>query len=461
MIRFDQRLLGALALVLFSAIGCSDSGGGSGQPATSTFERIQSQVFNVSCSSDSCHSSVGRAADLVLEDGYAWESLVNHSPTNPISSANGMMRVMPSDPERSFLMAKLTDSLAAGEGDPMPWNAARLDTDTIDVIHAWIEAGAPQTGRVPGDDGRPLNGGGEDPTEVVLPPPARGVQVAVTARAIPEGTEETLCHYMKLPSDVDIDVNRIQIAVSGGSHHIHLYRAVDASFDRPDGVELCNMAVDFDVWSLVVAAQLRHTDWELPQGVAYHLKAGEQILVQTHFVNVGSLETKGEGKVKMNLHDAQPGTIEQYAGSLFGQDRDVFVPARTNPTQVADCVFPQPVTLMAQTGHYHFRGRRFTTYRLDREGNQGEVLYRHEGYNDPKFEVYDPAGSPGFDVGEGLRWECYWENPYDMDFTFGPFTDTNEHCNLFAFYYPAASPGEAITCVKDQGVSTTTVRAQE
>ncbi|HYD47426.1 MAG TPA: hypothetical protein VEB21_03725, partial [Terriglobales bacterium] len=430
------------------------------QAVSSTFERIQSQVFTVSCSSESCHSSVGRAADLVLEEGYAWDSLVDHDPTNPVAAANGMMRVMAGDPDRSFILAKLTDDLDPGEGDPMPWNAARLEPGTIEIIEAWIRAGAPAVGRVPGDDGRPLNGGGEDPNELVLPPPARGIQIAVTAPAIEPGTEETLCHYMKLPSDVDLDVNRFEIAVSGGSHHIHLYRAVDAELDLPDGVEVCNMAVDFDMWSLVVAAQLRHTDWQLPDGVAYHLRAGEQVLVQTHFVNVGSLETRGEGRVKMNLHDAPRGSVEHFAGTLFGQDRDVFVPARSNPTQYADCVFPQPITLMAQTGHYHFRGRRFSSYVLDSEGNQGAEIYHHEGYDDPKFEVYD-AAPPMFAAGEGLRWECYWENPYDIDFHFGPFTDTNEHCNLFGFYYPAATPGEAMACVKQDGVSLTTVRAQQ
>ena len=39
---------------------CGDSGSAGGTKQ-STFERIQKQVFDVSCSSDSCHSSVGRA----------------------------------------------------------------------------------------------------------------------------------------------------------------------------------------------------------------------------------------------------------------------------------------------------------------------------------------------------------------------------------------------------------------
>jgi hypothetical protein len=261
-----------------------------------------------------------------------------------------------------------------------------------------------------------------------------------------------------MPSDVDFDVNRIQIAVSGGSHHIHLYRPYDSSLDIPDGFEVCNMAVDFDTWELVVATQLRKTDWELPPGVAFAFRAGEQLLMQTHFVNVGSLETVGEGKVLMNLNEADPGTVEHHAGALFGQDRDVFVPALSTPTKAAECVFPNPTTVFAMTGHYHFRGRRFTTYRWD-NGVRGKAFYEYSGYNDPIFTVYDQASSEFFAPGQGLQWECYWENFDNRDYEFGPFTDTNEHCNLFLFYYPTQSIHEAITCVTKDGVSTTTVRA--
>src|SRR5262249_33565704 len=41
----------------------------------STFQRIQNQVFDVSCTSSSCHSSVGRAGDLILEEGQSWQLL--------------------------------------------------------------------------------------------------------------------------------------------------------------------------------------------------------------------------------------------------------------------------------------------------------------------------------------------------------------------------------------------------
>jgi hypothetical protein len=449
------RVLGVF--ILGAVAGCGDSAGSPAAPAMPTFERLQTQVFNVSCSSDSCHGSVGRAADLVLEEGQSWESLVNHPVSNPVAAARGWMRVNPGQPDTSFLMAKLADNLAAGEGKSMPYGVAPLDAKTLEILRAWIAAGAPASGVVPGDDGHQMGGSGETSTPVDLPPPHRGVQLHVTSPPVPRGKEETGCHYFKLPSDVAFDVNRFQIAVSGGSHHIHLYRAADSTLDLPDGYEVCNQAVDFDKWELVVATQLRHSDWELPTGVGYHFRAGEQLLMQTHFVNVGSLETVGDGQAVMNLNAADPGSVSAYAGTIFGQNKDVDVLPHSMPTAAAECVFPAAITLMAETGHYHFRGRHFQTFRWDDE-QQGQRIYDYVGYDDPPFSVHAPALS--FAAEQGLQWECTWENTTDNEYTFGPFTDTNEHCNWFGFYYPTGSQNEAITCVKLNGVSTTTVRAQ-
>ena len=62
-------------------------------------------------------------------------------------------------------------------------------------------------------------------------------------------------------------------------------------------------------------------------------------------------------------------------------------------------------------------------------------------------------------LGQGLQWQCYWENNTDNDYKFGPFTDTNEHCNWFGSYYPTDSLDESITCVTKDNQLTMTVRA--
>lgn len=455
----------AVALAVSVAIACGGGGGNAGAPGNpepmptpvevSTFDRVQDEVFSASCASESCHGAAGRAADLVLEEGVSYDQLVGVLPSHDGARELGLQRVTPGDPDASLLCNKIENGLAPELGSSMPYGGPALDAYTTGVIRAWIEAGAPRTGRVPGDDGGPL--GTEDAGHSHLPPPERGLQLDVTAREVPPGTEETRCHTFKLPSDVDLQVNRFEVAVTGGSHHIHLYRPFDGSLDLPDESFDCNYTVDFDAWELVAAAQLAHTNWQLPEGVAFHFKAGEQLLMQTHFVNVGGLETRGKPRVLVNMHAVPDESVMAQAGSIFGQDRDVFVPANSVSTRGGECTFPRPITLMAATGHYHYRGRQFVAERLE-DGSPAELLYGHEGYEEPAFVVYDEATAPRFSTDESLRWTCTYENRSDRDYEFGPFTHENEHCNLFAFYYPTMTRNESTTCVFEDGMSTTTVR---
>ena len=110
-----SALWGAILGLTVTMAGC----GGNVTPAptaptggsAATFERIQKQVFDVSCSSDSCHSSVGQAGNLILEEGKSYDNLVNHTPSNPVATAEVMMRVMAGQPDRSLLYAKITSNL--------------------------------------------------------------------------------------------------------------------------------------------------------------------------------------------------------------------------------------------------------------------------------------------------------------------------------------------------------------
>jgi len=61
----------------------------------------------------------------------------------------------------------------------------------------------------------------------------------------------------------------------------------------------------------------------------------------------------------------------------------------------------QEKTVMALTGHYHFRGMRYRIWRTLADGTRGELVYLQDGYADPKFQQYsiDDSVAP-IDVGE-------------------------------------------------------------
>jgi hypothetical protein len=122
----------------------------------STFDRIQRQVLNQNCALSGCHDSQTTAGGLLLETGAAHGNLVNAPPLNFSAFNAGWLRVdvvpdVSGSPDTSFILHKLEGSLPDDSfGERMPLDRPKLKTTLRDLIRLWIEAGAPQTGWVPG-----------------------------------------------------------------------------------------------------------------------------------------------------------------------------------------------------------------------------------------------------------------------------------------------------------------------
>src|SRR6267378_3245921 len=100
------------------------TGGGGG--LAPTLASIQANVFNVNCAVSGCHGGAGAQQGLRLDPGF---------------SAGNLIRVVPGDPDASFLIQKLqgADGLL---GERMPDGGPYLTTAKINVIRQWIQDGA-------------------------------------------------------------------------------------------------------------------------------------------------------------------------------------------------------------------------------------------------------------------------------------------------------------------------------
>lgn len=127
---------------------------------TGTFDRIQRQIFNQSCALSGCHDSQTQAANLLLESGASYGNVVNVDASNFAAAGAGWKRVDAPNPPgtsgntaSSFLFRKVIGDLPdVSYGARMPFGKPALNATLRDVIELWIEAGAPQTGWVPGTD---------------------------------------------------------------------------------------------------------------------------------------------------------------------------------------------------------------------------------------------------------------------------------------------------------------------
>jgi len=102
-------------------------------PPPATFATIERQVFGISCATVSCHGAAA-SGGLTLEVGSAYANLVGVPATNPAAHTAGLLRVVPGDPDASFLLDKLTGMLTPDEGDPMPRVGGPLPAARVDLV---------------------------------------------------------------------------------------------------------------------------------------------------------------------------------------------------------------------------------------------------------------------------------------------------------------------------------------
>ena len=115
--------------------GTAGSAGSSGarEPKLSV---IQAEIFNSKkyiCSSPACH---GGQETLSLKDGESYASLVN----KPSEYVSGKTLVVPGDSENSVL--HLVTEGPVGDAGQMPDNGVAMSEADIELIKAWIDAGA-------------------------------------------------------------------------------------------------------------------------------------------------------------------------------------------------------------------------------------------------------------------------------------------------------------------------------
>ena len=98
-------------------------------------------IFTASCAFSGCHAGAAPQLGQNLSAGNAYASIVDV----PSVEAPALDRVEPGAPDDSYLVHKIEGTFASvgGSGGRMPLGQGALPQADIDVIRAWIAAGAP------------------------------------------------------------------------------------------------------------------------------------------------------------------------------------------------------------------------------------------------------------------------------------------------------------------------------
>lgn len=149
---WGRRTRGLALLAILACAGCAGNGkgldqngqpigsegGGSNAPLTADLQSIQDNVFTPICTR--CHIGASAPEGLRLDAADSYNLLVGV----PSAEVPSLLRVMPGNPDESYLVLKLQGS-AGIIGGQMPLGGPYLPQPTIDVIRQWITNGSPNS----------------------------------------------------------------------------------------------------------------------------------------------------------------------------------------------------------------------------------------------------------------------------------------------------------------------------
>ena len=444
----------------------------------SAYHDIQEAIFDKSCANSVCHAAPANAGNLNLSYGLSYEGLVGGVPQNPAAAAAGMKLIDPGNPENSFLLTKLMGPTAPEQGARMPFGGGVLHTGKIDAVRTWIEAGAPQSGKIAGIGDLGVL---RDPDEVFEPPPrppiGEGYQLHLPPFKIEPGTEREVFYTTSIqdengnPVEGDIFVNRVEIFYPAGSHHFIVYRITERGVAEgmlkngliPDvAVNPDHIFRELDTDNpdpvfghigthrlFVVGTQTDDTVFEFPEGVGLRMPGDTVYDLNSHYINLLGDETL-IGETYVNIYTIPEEEVQYEALEIFVSNRAINVPPGT--TRVAKMTWyvedelkvrghapNTTLNVFLLSSHMHRHGELFEIF----QGSTGDMLHRSIAYDDAPIDLFNPVLR--LDPDDTLKFQCIHNN-YDTNepLIFG-LTSEDEMCIIFGYYYiPTESAGEII-----------------
>jgi hypothetical protein len=420
-----------------------------------TFQVVQERVFGPrGCRVQTCHGA-GAAGGLDLQSGTAWEDLVGVPAANPVAAAAGALRVAPGDPDASFLLRKLTGPLASGEGDPMPVIGTRPDPVELDLIRAWIAAGAPKGDEVPGAPCLPPSV--FEPAPALAAPPG-GYQLVLDGPTLQPGQEQEGCMWVPVPNTGDFVVGRWEYSLNPGTHHFAVWEHERGGLPepwvwRPNDIACASGGARFGI-SISGAPEAPYFVDAYAAGTGKIVRGGTYLGLNAHYDN--TFDVPVPIRVWINLYPVT-GTLDHVLDSLLSQNAalngrttyQISVPPGTQQSLRVRWTndLGGTIHITQLSSHMHQRGIRFTAWASD-----GHQLYANADWAHPAVRDYAPPLVLA--AGDYIEYECVQDNgverklrrcgdsPHDRNCTPGePVTLTfgvsaeDEMCFLTGLYY--------------------------
>ena len=448
-----RALAGSITCVLAWGCGNPSSVEPEPDPPTATWSVIQSAILDNNCVE--CHvagSSFAQQSDLILTANVAYDQLVNRMPNNAAARADGLVLVGTeglASIGRSFFWEKINAPNQehyfddhAGYGSMMPLGKPSLTNGELAYVLEWILAGAPRTGEV-ANQSLLLNTERYEPPEFKqLPIPTNGMQLHLGPFDVAPDYEREFYYYEPLNNSQELFVNRVDIALRSGSHHLILYDLADnipanlipepnviRDIRDAGGSYIAENLMITPYHNFVTGTQWPLMNYSFPAGVALRIPSNAGYDLNSHSVNRSSEVMQGEAYV--NLHTIDPSEVDHVAELLVMNNRDFSLPPNAVTTATRTFLSDERIQIFQLFSHAHEHMTQFKVF-IDGGARSGELVYIAYDWEHPPILELDPPLI--LEVGQGLRLEATYNNTTNRTLRFG-LLSVDEMMILFGAYY--------------------------
>lgn len=271
-------------------------------------------------------------------------------------------------------------------------------------------------------DGTPLVEGFDPP-----PPPADAVQiVSPILTNIAPGDNIEYCYYSKYILREKTPFRAGQGFQAPGGHHVVAYWRADP---QPETTHPCTEddMLKMHVLSGGGAEAGNGIINGLPEGTAFHVPAGAQIILNVHVLNASPKPIDSQAVV--NLYRADPSL--QPISSFYVTGTDLTIPVGESKSYHTSCPAKYPMKVVRLLGHMHEWGTR-SQITITRPTLPPDPVYDKPGspefsYNPPALDF--PISAPlQINAGDVIGATCTWKNTTDHALSF-----PDEMCAAFGY----------------------------
>lgn len=241
------------------------------------------------------------------------------------------------------------------------------------------------------------------------------------------GVQKYLCVRQTVTADTYVAAIR-PVSPTGTHHSVLMVGTKDAD----DGVVECDSSLTKPA---IYASGVGTQELDLPDGVAVHLHAGQQLLMNLHLLNASDQPITATSGIDIKPID--PGAVQHEAGVVLAGATNFTIPDGGTTTITGTCTTPAGTTVFAVAPHMHLLG---TWMKISYNGT---VL--HDASYSFDAQHYYMLTPDLVTVANGkLTVACTYDNHTGAAVSYGEHTQ-DEMCYALSFVYPPP-PGDV--CVR-------------